>query len=68
MLHEPNRLSPEAIEIFKKMSVQAKIRVAGQLYETARKLKAAGLRMQHPNWPEERIQVTVREIFLYART
>ena len=34
------------------------------LYWSARNLKAAALRHQHPDWSEEKIQKTVREIFL----
>jgi len=50
------------------LTPERKIRVALDLYESARQLKAAGLRALHPDWTEEKIQQTVREIFLYART
>ncbi|MCC6486142.1 MAG: hypothetical protein IT364_01465 [Candidatus Hydrogenedentes bacterium] len=39
-----------------------------RIYNTARDLKEAGLRMQHPDWTEDQIQAALREAFLYART
>jgi hypothetical protein len=42
--------------------------LAERLYWSARKMKAAGLRAQHPDWPEERVCAEVRQIFLDART
>jgi hypothetical protein len=54
--------------IYKTMSPEKKLAIAQSLYETARELKAAGLRVQHPDWDEDRIRARVREIFLYARS
>ena len=31
-------------------------------------VKAAGLRMHHPDWTEDQIEAALREAFLYART
>jgi hypothetical protein len=50
------------------MTAEQKLRIAADLYHSARELKAAGLRVEHPNWSEKKIQEEVREIFLYART
>lgn len=61
-------MHPEQIQLFKKMTPGQKLRLALDLYKSARKLKAAGLRMQHKNWTEDQIQEKVKEIFLYART
>jgi len=47
---------------------EQKLRIAGDLHRFARELKAAGLRAQHPNWPEDKIVKQVKETFLYART
>ena len=44
------------------------LRLAERLYWSARKMKAAGLRSQHPDWPEERLNDAVRQIFSHART
>jgi hypothetical protein len=60
--------SPEQIEIFRSMPGERRLRLAEQLYWSARKMKAAGLRHQHPDWTEEQIQAEVRRIFLHART
>lgn len=48
------------------MTPAQKLEAFHNLYWTARELKAAGLRMQFPELPEEEIQKKVREIFLYA--
>ncbi len=39
-----------------------------RLYWSARKMKTAGLRRQHPDWPEPRLKDEVRRIFSHART
>jgi hypothetical protein len=31
-------------------------------------MKAAGLRAQHPDWPETRVEAEVRQIFSHARS
>jgi hypothetical protein len=61
-------MHPEQKRIFKKMTPEQKLRISTWLYWTARELKAAGLRRQHPEWTREQIDKKVREIFLYART
>ena len=59
---------PDQIAALKAMTGEQRLRVAESLYWTARKLKAAGVRAQHPEWPEERVQEEVRRIFLHAGT
>ena len=61
-------MHPEQIRIFRSMTPEKKLDIALRLYYSARDMKAAGLRMQNPDWTEEKIQTKVREIFLYART
>lgn len=60
--------SPEQIAALRAIPGEQRLRVMHQLYRTAWKLKAAGLRDQHPDWTEEQIDDGVREIFLHART
>lgn len=55
-------------EIYSNMSFARKWQEACKLRETAWKLKAAGLRMKHPNWSDRDIEREVRRIFLYATT
>jgi hypothetical protein len=50
------------------MTPEKKLQVALDLYYSAKELKAAGLKRQHPDWSTEKINQKVREIFLYART
>ena len=57
---------PLQIAIYSKMTPQQRLRVAAKLYWSARKLKAAGLRMQHPDWTDEQVQRAVRDACLYA--
>jgi len=63
-----SELTPEYIAALQRMTGAEKLRAAFQLYETARKVKAAGLRHLHPDWSEEEVQRQVREIFLHAVT
>jgi len=57
----------EELRIIQAMSPAQKLRAAERLYHSARQLKAAALRAQHPDWTDEAIRQAVREIFLYAR-
>ena len=60
--------SPKQIEILRMMSGERRLRVAEELYWSARKMKIAGLRAQHPKWPQERLEAETRRIFLHAST
>ena len=50
------------------MTPEQKLRLVLSLCDSARKLKEAGLKRQHPNWSGAKIKQKVKEIFLYART
>jgi hypothetical protein len=60
--------TPEYVAILRRMSGAQKLRAAFGLYWSARKLKAARLREQHPEWTEEQVQQRVKEIFMHAVT
>lgn len=55
-------------EIFRKMSPEKKLQLAADLYFSARDLKKAALKSQHPEWSEKELNKAVTEIFKYART
>ena len=55
--------SPEQITALRAMTGAQRMRLAERLYWSARKMKAAGLRHQHPEWPEQRLNDEVRRIF-----
>lgn len=61
-------MTPEEIRILRAMTPAQKLAAAERLYWSARALKAAALRAQHPDWSEEDIRRKVREIFLHGRT
>ena len=58
----------EQKRIYKSMTPDQKFALANSLYWAARSMREAWLRSLHPDWTEERISRTVREIFLRART
>ena len=58
---------PRAREIIQAMTPEQKLNAAMRLYWSARELKSAGLRDQHPDWTEEQIQQEVRRVFLTLR-
>ena len=60
--------SPEQFAILRAMPGERRLRLAEGLYWSARKLKAAGVRNHHPDWPEEKVNAEVNRIFLHART
>lgn len=59
-------LTPEYIATLRRMTGAQKLRTAFQLYWGARKVKAARLRQQHPEWSEEQVQQRVKEIFMHG--
>jgi hypothetical protein len=60
--------SSEYWKILQVMTPAQKQDAMQRIYNTARELKAAGLRMNHPDWTEDQINAALREAFLYART
>ena len=60
--------SPKQIEILRHMTGEKRLRVAEQLYWTARKVSAAGVRNRHPDWTDEQVKAEVRRLFLHARS
>lgn len=58
--------TPEYVVALRRLSGEQKWRTAFELYWSARELKAAALREQHPEWTEEQVQERVKEIFLHA--
>jgi hypothetical protein len=61
-------IHPLQIEGFKRMSPADKLRMVADLYETGIRLRIAGLRMTHPDWPDERLAHEARRSLLYAGT
>jgi hypothetical protein len=59
---------PEQIAALRAMSGGQRLRMSERLYWSARKMKAAGVRSQHPDYTEEQVEEEVRRIFLHART
>jgi hypothetical protein len=53
---------------YQAMTPEKKLRIALALYYSAKEIKAAALKRQHPEWSLEKINNKVREIFLYVRT
>jgi hypothetical protein len=56
------------LQTLRRMTAEQKLQVAMQLYWSARELKAAWIRDQHPDWTNEQVEEAVREIFTNART
>jgi hypothetical protein len=61
-------MKTEMQQILRAMSPAQKLRAAERLYHSARQLKAAALRAEHPDWTDDAIRRAVCEIFLYARS
>jgi len=58
----------EQAKIISKMTPQAKLKAATDLYWSARQLKTAWLRQLHPDLSKQQIDKTVKDIFLHARS
>lgn len=58
----------EYIRILRAMTPEQKLRAAEGLYDSARELKAAVLRQDHPEWTEAQIDGAVRDWLSHARS
>ena len=59
-------MHPEQKKALQAMTPAQKLGVAADLRRSAWRMKAAGVRMQHPDWSEAAIEDKVREIFVHA--
>jgi hypothetical protein len=62
------KIHPVQIEGFRRMTPAEKLQMVADLYETGIQLRMAGLRLAHPDWPEERLEREARRSLLYAGT
>ena len=58
----------EQKKIYQSMTPAQKLDVSIKLYQSAKALKTAAIKEQHPDWSEEKIKKLVNDIFLYAGT
>jgi hypothetical protein len=65
-MHEP--IHPVQLEGFRGMTPAEKLKMVGELYLTGIRLRMAGLRLAHPDWPDERLEREARRSLLYAGT
>ena len=59
--------SPEQFAIYRAMPGTRRLQLAEQMFWTARRLKAAGVRHQHPDWSDGQVLAEVNRIFLNVR-
>ena len=62
------QIHPVQLEGFRRMTPAQKLRMVADLYETGIRLRAAGLRLAHPDWPQDRLEREARRSLLYAGT
>lgn len=65
-MNEP--LHPVQVAGFRRMTPAQKLRMVADLYDAGIRLKAAGLRLKHPDRPPQRLLFEARRSLLYAGT
>ena len=60
--------SPAQLDVLRGMTPTQRWQTACNLYWSARRLKTAFVRSQHPEWSEQEVAAHVRQVFLYARS
>lgn len=65
-MHEP--IDPVQLEALKRATPAQKLAAVAALYAFGIRLKVAGLRMAHPDWPDERLEREARRSLLHAGT
>ena len=60
---------PDAVQlaVLRRMTPGQRWEVARNLYWSARRLKAAFVRSEHPEWSDAEVEDHVRRVFLYGR-
>jgi len=61
-------IDPVQIEGLRRMTPAQKLKMVAELYGTEIRLRMAGLRLTHPDWPDERLEREARRSLLYAGT
>jgi hypothetical protein len=57
---------PEQIKALRKMSLAQRLETGLAFMEEMRQLKAAALRVQHPDWTEEQVTRALREFVMHG--
>jgi hypothetical protein len=61
-------MHPVQVEGFRRMTPAEKLQMVCDLYHAGIQLRMAGLRMAHPEWTQERLELEARRGLLYAGT
>ena len=61
-------MHPVQIAGFRKMSIGRKLELITMMREAGIGLRIAGLRMRHPDWPEEKLEIEARRAAMHAST
>ena len=61
-------IHPVQLEGFKRMTAAQKLQMVADLYAAGIRLRVEGLRMAHPDWPDEKLDFEARRSLLYAGT
>ena len=59
--------SEEQLALLRAMPGERRLQLAEDMFWSARALKAAGIRHQHPDWPKGKVTAEVNRIFLHAQ-
>lgn len=59
-------MHPIQEKILREMTPSRRVEIAMQMQRSARAIKAAGLRQQHPEWCEEQVLRELARISLYG--
>jgi hypothetical protein len=65
-VNEP--IHPVQLEALKRATPAQKLEAVAALYEAGIRLRMAGLRMTHPDWPEDRLEYEARRSLRHAGT
>ncbi len=65
-MNEP--IHPVQLEALKRATPAQKLEAAAALYRAGIGLRMAGLRMTHPDWPQERLEQEARRSLRHAGT
>jgi len=61
-------LHPEQIRALRQMPLERRTELAIGFIRSMRRMKAAALRAQHPDWGEQQLRAELRRLTLHARS
>ena len=59
-------IHPQEVKIYQNMTPAQKVSLIERYYRDAKSLKRAAIKSLHPDWTDDKVEQTIKKIFLYG--